>query len=188
MSIRHCINSYYNKIYRIYDFIIEFLANYNLFVQRGKLYIRVHLELLDRKIAKPIYKLQRNATSPVLGPEQNCSLCYYHRPRYFGCLVWLETSRFRHTGAYGVGRGRNKVLFNAHVSGSEINFFREKGHTRPAPASTQKPSLGSPCHVSWWGGVDTSWPGDALSDFADLVFSHLYVVLNTHIWKSLFCL
>lgn len=45
---------------------MEFLANYNLFVQRAKLYRRGDLELLERKTVIPISKLQRNATSPML--------------------------------------------------------------------------------------------------------------------------
>lgn len=47
------------------------------------------------------------------------------------------TSRGRHTGTYRVARGRNKVFFKKHVLESEINFFREKGHTGLALAKAQ---------------------------------------------------
>lgn len=50
----------------MYDFTMEVLANYNLFVQRGKFYIKGYLEVLDRKIVILIYKLQRNAKATML--------------------------------------------------------------------------------------------------------------------------
>lgn len=45
----------------MHDFTMEVLGNYNLFVQRGKFYIKGYLEVLDRKMLILIYKLQRNA-------------------------------------------------------------------------------------------------------------------------------
>lgn len=60
----------------MHDFTIEGLANYNLFVQRGKSYIKGYLEVLDRKIVILIYELQKNAGLTTLGREENYSLCY----------------------------------------------------------------------------------------------------------------
>lgn len=50
----------------MHDFAMEVLANYNLFVQRGKFYIKGYLEVLDRKTVILLYKLQRNAIAITL--------------------------------------------------------------------------------------------------------------------------
>jgi len=81
----------------MHDFTMEILANYNLFVQRGKSYIKGYLKVLDRKIGILIYKLQRNAIAVTL--TLRCFLlCYSYRPRHLGCLVISVASWDRQTG------------------------------------------------------------------------------------------
>lgn len=167
---------------------MEFFANYKLFGQRGKLYIRGYLELLARKIVISIYKLQRNATSPVLRWEKKIVHCATSTDQ--GTLGVLSGLRLPGVDTLGIQSSQRKKqsFFKKYVLGSGINFSREKGHARPALVNTQNHSLGRPCNVFWWGVVGTNWPEDALSYFADLIFSCLYVVLTTHIWKRLFYL